>query len=437
LLGGVKERLRHYLRNAKEGYLLKTWKRNLIVCWFGTFVTLIGMSQIAPIMPLYIRHLGIHDTSAVAQVSGIAFGVTFMVSAIFSPIWGAAADKFGRKPMLLRASLGMSIVVGSMGLAQNVYQLIGLRILQGVITGYSTACTTLIATQTEKEHAGWALGVLSTAAISGSLLGPLLGGYLDEILGLQFSFFLTGGLMLVAFFTTLFFVKENFVREEKKKVLTMKEVWKQLPNSNLIATMFVTSFVLQLAYYSVEPIMTVYISQLAKETSHIALISGMAFSASGLASILAAPRLGMLSDKIGPQKVVLVALIIAGIIFIPQAFVKNPWQLMILRFALGIATAGLTPSINTLLKKITPEALTGRVFGFNISAFYLGTFAGSVIGGQIAAHLGIRYVFFITSSLLFLNAIWVYNKVYKKLKVQNEASDESMDMKKKPVHKTA
>ena len=118
------------------------------------FVTAVGMSQIAPIMPLYIRQLGIHNISAIEQISGIAFGATFIVSAIFSPIWGYAADKFGRKPMLLRASLGMAIVIGSMGLAQNVYQLIGLRILQGVITGYTTACITLIATQTDKEHVG-------------------------------------------------------------------------------------------------------------------------------------------------------------------------------------------------------------------------------------------------------------------------------------------
>ena len=414
---------------------MKTWKRNLIVCWFGTFVTLIGMSQIAPIMPLYIKHLGIHNTSTIEQISGIAFGATFMVSAIFSPIWGYAADKLGRKPMLLRASLGMAIVVGSMGLAQNVYQLIGLRILQGVITGYSTACTTLIATQTEKKHAGWALGVLSTAFVSGSLLGPLVGGYLDEFLGLQFTFFLTGGLMLVVFFTTIFFVKEDFVSPEKKKVQSIKEIWRELPNQSIILTLFISSFILQLAYYSIEPIITVYIGQLSKNLNHVALISGMAFSASGLASILAAPRLGKLSDKIGPQKVVLGALVLAGIIFIPQAFVKNPWQLMALRFCLGIATSGLAPSINTLLKKITPQQLTGRIFGFNISAYYMGTFAGSVLGGQIAAHLGIKYVFFITSTLLFFNALWVYKRVYKKLKNHSEA--EETNTNKEAVHRTA
>lgn len=118
--------------------------------------------------------------------------------------------------MLLRASLGMAIVIFSMGFAQNVYELIILRVLQGIITGYSTACITLIATQTDKEHAGWALGTLSTSSIAGSLLGPMIGGYIGENFGLQNVFFITGILMMITFITTALFVRESFTRENKK-----------------------------------------------------------------------------------------------------------------------------------------------------------------------------------------------------------------------------
>jgi MFS family permease len=402
----------------KEGFgFMPLWKRNLIVCWFGMFVTGVGMSQIAPVLPLYIKHLGVHDPALIAQFSGIAFGITFIISAIFSPVWGHAADKIGRKPMLLRASLGMAIVVGSMGFAPNVYVLIGLRLLQGVITGYSTACTTLIATQTDKEHAGYALGTLSTANIAGSLLGPTIGGFIEENFGMRNVFFITGALLLIAFITTVLFVKENFTRQDKK-VPGFKEIWNMVPEKSLTITMFVTFFIITVALYSVEPIITVYVAQLSRDAGHVALLAGITFSASGLANIIAAPRLGKLSDKIGAHKVIFVALAGAGVIFIPQAFVKNPWQLMALRFLLGLATAGLNPSVNTLVKRITPDSLTGRVFGFSMSAGYLGVFGGSVLGGQVAAWLGIRYVFFITSALLLINAVWVYFKVYKKLSLK-------------------
>ncbi|MCR3760707.1 multidrug efflux MFS transporter [Clostridium felsineum] len=397
---------------------MKMWKRNLIVCWFGMFITNIGMSQIAPVLPLYIRHLGVHNSALVEELSGIAFGITFIISAIFSPIWGQAADKFGRKPMLLRASLGMGIVIFSMGFASNVYVLIGLRLLQGVITGYSTACTTLIATQTDKEHAGFALGTLSTASIAGSLLGPTIGGFIEEVFGTQNVFYITGMLLIIVFIATMIFVKEKFVRSNEK-ISTTKEVWNSVPEKSLTITVLVTFFILTLALYSIEPIMTEYVSKISTNNNHVALMAGIVFSASGLANIIAAPKLGKISDKIGPHKVILVALIIAGLVFIPQAFVKNPWQLMFLRFLLGLASGGLTPSVNILVKKITPNAITGRIFGFSMSAGYLGVFGGSVLGGQVSAHLGIRYVFFITSALLIVNAVWVYFKVYKKLNLKS------------------
>lgn len=392
------------------------WKKNLVVCWFGMFATGIGMSQIAPVLPLYIRHLGVTHEAAIAQLSGIAFGSTFILSAIFSPIWGSVADKFGRKPMLLRASLGMAVVIGCMGFAPNVAVLIGLRLLQGVITGYSTACTTLIATQTDQEHAGWALGTLSTANIAGSLIGPLIGGFLSEHFGLQNVFFMTGSLMMVSFFTTLFFVKESFQRTDKK-VRHAKDIWHQIPEKGLTVTLFVTAFILTIALYSVEPVVTVFMGHLTS-SSHLALLSGLAFSASGLANIIAAPRLGKLSDRIGAHKVMVMMLFTAGLLFIPQGFVTVPWQLIALRFLFGLTAGGLMPSVNIMIRKITPAALTGRVFGFSMSAMYLGVFGGSVFGGQIAAWLSIRAVFFVTAALLLMNGLWVYWRVYRQVNAQ-------------------
>jgi len=396
---------------------MEVWKKNLLVCWFGCFTTAAGMSQIAPVLPLYIEQLGIQNLGEIEQWSGLTFGVTFIIMAIASPIWGQAADRYGRKPMLLRASLGMAIVITCMAFVQNVYQLIGLRLLQGAVSGFISAAITLIATQAPRERAGWALGTLSTGAVGGMLLGPLIGGYLAETWGVPSVFFATGALLLIAFMASLLFIQENF-KAPTKSVLSFRQVWNLIPNPSIMITMFVTTFILQLALLSIEPIITVYITQL-HVTNHVVLISGMAFAASGFGNMLAAPRLGKLSDRIGPQKVMLVALIVAGLSFIPQAFVTTPWQLMGLRFLLGIAAAGLLPSINTLIMRNTPRSITGRAFGFNQSAQFLGSFAGSLLGGQLAATFGIHYVFFVTGALLLINGLWVYTTVFKRVSLQN------------------
>jgi len=377
------------------------------------FATGIGMSQIAPVLPLYITDLGITDPSMINQLSGLAFGVTFVVSAIFSPIWGSAADKYGRKPMLLRASLGMGIVVFLMGFAPSVNYLIGLRLLLGTIAGYSTACNTLIATQTDREHAGFALGTLATASVAGSLLGPIIGGFVGDTFGLRPVFYITGSFMFVAFMATLLFVKEEFV-PEKRNAKTVREVWGEIPEKGLTAVLAVTFFVITLGLYSIEPIITIYVSQLTTDLSHVALIAGLAFSMSGLGNIIAAPILGKVSDKSGAHKVLLISLFMAGIFYIPQAFVHNAWQLIALRFLLGLTLGGLIPAVMTLLKKITPSNHVGRIFGITIAAQYLGIFAGSILGGQLSAAFGIPSVLLVTSVIMFANAAWVYSFVYRK-----------------------
>ena len=392
---------------------MEIWKKNLYVCWFGVFATSAGLSQLIPILPLFIQQLGVDNIAEIEEWSGIAYGVTFILMAVFSPIWGKAADRYGRKPMLLRASLGMALVLTCMGFVQNVYQLVGLRLLQGTISGYYSAAITLVATQTPKDRSGWALGTLSTGAVAGMLLGPLLGGAVADLFGLRSVFFVIGALLLIAFLAALLYVTENFTPSEKAAP-KFRDIRRMMPHPEVTVAMFATTFMLQLALMSIQPILTVYIAEMSNNTDYLAFLSGMVFAASGLSSVIAAPRLGALADRIGPPKVMVVALLAAGLLFIPQALVRNAWELMALRFLLGIATASLLPSINSMIRQITPDELTGQIYGYNQSAQFIGSFGGAVMGGQIASMFGLKYVFFSTSVLLLLNAAWVYWGVVRK-----------------------
>ncbi|WP_010630497.1 multidrug efflux MFS transporter [Sporolactobacillus vineae] len=403
---------------------LPLWKKNLYVCWFGAFATAAGMSQIIPFLPLFIEQLGVHNTSDIERWSGLVFGATFLVSALVSPLWGALADKYGRKPMLLRASLGMCLVVFCMGFSQNVYQLFFLRMVQGVVSGYIPASIILVAMQTPKSHSGWALSMLSTGGISGSLIGPLLGGFLSDLVGMRFVFISTSLSLGAAFLASLLFIREKFVVQDKKKI-SFRQVWMMTPHMGMFIAMFVTTFMVQLANMSIQPIITVYVKLLAPQATQLALISGVVVASAGLASVIAAPFLGRLTDRIGPRRVLLAALIFTGLVFIPQAFVSDPWQLSGLRFLLGLATAGILPAINTIVKKMAPAAITGRLFGYNQSAQFLGTLGGSLLGGHMAASFGIRFVFYSTSALLFANAAWLVVSTLAARRTERKATQRS------------
>ncbi|MGL4990437.1 MAG: MFS transporter [Sarcina sp.] len=392
---------------------MEIWKRNLIVCWIGAFATAVGLSQLAPFLPIFIKELGVTSQKHIDIYSGIAFGVTYLVAGLFSPLWAKMSDRYGRKPILLRACLGMGVVIFLIGFSGNIYELLILRVVQGAVTGYTTACITLIATQTDKKHVGWALGVLSTATVSGSLIGPLLGGLLSEIFGIRYVFFIIGGVLMFVFLLTVLFVKEDFT-PIKTNNLSIKKFWQALPNKSIIMVLFLTGFLLRISLFSIEPMMTEYITGLAGNIKDVALISGLAFSITGLGSVIASPILGKLSDKIGTKKIILIAVIASAIIYIPQAFVTNVWQLTGLRLILGFATAAIAPGINTMIKRATKTEFTARTLGFNMTFQYVGMFIGSFVGGQVAAMFGIKYIFFITSILLLINGFIIYKNIYKK-----------------------
>ena len=374
----------------------------------------VGLSQISPILPLFIRDLGIDNAADVARFSGIAFGITFILSAVFSPIWGIVADKYGRKLMLLRASLGLALFQFFTGFVETVAALIIIRALIGITAGYVTACTTLIASQTDKEHAGFAIGTLSTAHIAGSLLGPTLAGVIETFIGIRNVFFATGGLLMLSFLITLIFVKEDFVRPDKVSS-KFKDVWQQIPDKRLTISVFIALMTINIAVFFTEPILTVFVEFLSNNSQYIALLAGMIFSANGLATILSSTILGTLSDKVGVHKIILITVFVSSGVYLSQALSPNLWFLLVFNFLLGLSAGGLRAQINILIRKITPDNLTGRMFGLVTTGGYIGMVVGSFLGGQVAGAFGIRASFFCSSALMLMNSIFIYFNIYRKM----------------------
>ncbi|MFC3190293.1 multidrug efflux MFS transporter MdtG [Pseudocitrobacter faecalis] len=382
------------------------WKRNLTVAWLGCFLTGAAFSLVMPFLPLYVEQLGVTGHSELNLWSGIVFSITFLFSAIASPFWGGLADRKGRKIMLLRSALGMAIVMLLMGLAQNIWQFLVLRALLGVLGGFVPNANALIATQVPRNKSGWSLGTLSTGGVSGALLGPLAGGLLADNYGLRPVFFITATVLFLCFVLTLLLIREQFTPVNKKEMLHAREVISSLKNPKLVLSLFVTTMIIQVATGSIAPILTLYVRDLAGNASNIAFISGMIASVPGVAALLSAPRLGKLGDRIGPEKILIAALILSVLLLIPMSFVQNPLQLGILRFLLGAADGALLPAVQTLLVYNASNQIAGRVFSYNQSFRDIGNVTGPLIGSAVSASYGFRAVFCITAAVVLCNAIY-------------------------------
>lgn len=359
------------------------------------------MTVILPFLPLYVQQLGAVGKTTIAQWSGVAYGATFFTAGIIAPFWGHLGDRYGRKPMLLRASLGMTLTMGLMGCVTTVWQLIALRFLAGLAAGYSSGATIMIAAQAPKERSAWALGLLSSGVMAGNLAGPLVGGLFPHLIGIRMTFVGASLLIFVTFLVTVLLVQETPVTQ--KKAPTSKKKWSEIPNKTLVIVMLSTGMLLMMANMSIEPIITLYIRTFAPASS-VTFIAGLVMSAAALGSILSASWLGHLADKIGANRVVIGSLAVAGLLLIPQAFVTSGWQLIALRFLMGIALGGLIPCIIAVVRHNVPNHAVGTVLGYTISAQYAGQVIGPLLGGFMGGHVSMRSVFLITSVLLLVSA---------------------------------
>lgn len=369
------------------------------MCLIGSFTTIVAMTLLLPILPIYVEQLGVKGHAAIVQWSGIAYGATFFAAALVAPLWGRLGDRYGRKLMLVRASLGMAVTMSLMGVVQDVWQLVLLRLLIGFAGGYASGSTILVAMQTPKERSGWALGMLSSGIMAGNLVGPLIGGALPPLIGIRSTFLLAGGVIFIAFLATTFLIKEE-PRLAKARTETRHGGWAAIPDKRPVIAMLVTGTLLMFANMSIEPIITVYVAQLVEDQSRITLVSGVVMSAAALGSILSASYLGKLADRVGPWTVLIGALAVSAALLVPQAFVTQGWQLIALRFLMGLALGGLMPCITSVIRHNVPDRVGGSVLGYSVSTQYVGQVLGPLMGGFVGGHFGMRAVFLGTCVLM-------------------------------------
>lgn len=382
------------------------WKKNLFVLSIAVFIAGIAFSEIMPFLSLYINTLGNFSHQQLNFWSGIVYSGTFIVSAVVSPWWGKLADKKGRKPMILRAGIGMSVVIACMGLVQNVWQLLLLRMLQGVFAGFISNSNALVATETPKTNSGQALGTIASATTAGTLLGPLVGGALTSIFSYRITFMITGGLLLLCSILVLFFVHEDdFKPVTAKKLDKASGVIKSLRSPHLIFGLLLTTLIIQAANNSINPIVSLYVRQLLNGHDNVVFISGVIAALPGIATFLVASRFGALGDKIGTHKIIVAGFIAASIFFFLTAFVRNTVELGILRFLVGFSDACLFPQVQTMLTKNSPAAVTGRIFSWNQSAMYIGNIVGPLLGSFVSGMFNYSMVFIFTTVIVLINLL--------------------------------
>jgi DHA1 family multidrug resistance protein-like MFS transporter len=374
--------------------------------WVAVFVALMGMSLVIPFLPLYLTELGVPD-SQTRLWAGWVGGVNFLCAAFLAPLWGALADRFGRKPMALRALVGLAVTVGLMAYVQNVYQLFGLRVLQGAFGGFVAEAIALVGASVPRERVGRSLGVLQTAVVGGNLIGPVFGGELSHHFGYRATFQVTGVALLIAMLLIFWLVREQPRSPEDRPHGLAKNV-RELLRLPALRWMMVVVICGHSALMLINPQISLFVRDLVGPSGQVDRIAGWVTAAPALAGFLMAPLWGRWGDERGHARVLSGALLGAAVLVPWAGWAAAWWHLLLVRFAMGGFTAALNPSAHSVAAHSVEEGRTAGAFSLLSSAQMLGACVGPFLSGPIATLIGVRPLFPITGVLLCCGAFAAY-----------------------------
>jgi DHA1 family multidrug resistance protein-like MFS transporter len=388
------------------------WKAVLTILTCNVVLMSASYTMLIPFLPMYlINELGVTSDN-VNMWSGIIFSVTFIVSAVMAPIWGKLSDKKGRKPMAVRAGVGLAITYFICGIVSSPIQLMFARILQGFAAGLWPAELAIMSSYAPKEKLGFCMGVMQGALTAGGVIGPLLGGVLASVFGMRVSFFISAGALALITLITLIFIKEP-PREAKtpEQLALAKEAEKvNLLKIPMIRRMLECAVVIQMAILILQPILTLYVAELHHSMDNVIMLSGMVFSLGGFAGAISAPLWGRYGQSHGFFRTMCITLAGTGFILIIQSIPSTLTPFAILQFVCGLFYAGVYPSINSILVKKSPAEQRGRIFGLMFAAQQIGSTIGPLVGGFIGTFFGLKFVFIFAGILMFITSALMYLK---------------------------
>lgn len=388
-----------------------SWKRNFYILWVAQAAALLGFQSVQPFLPYYVQVLGVKDLSEAAVWAGYMGTASGLAMALSAPFWGAMADRFGRRPMVVRAMLGGGLTVLLMAYARTPLELVLARFLQGLLAGSVTACITLVSTSTPRAHLGYALGMMQSAMMVGAAVGMMGGGALIDGIGYRDTFLIAGVVVVLAGLSVQIWVREDFQPdrsrgETKRKsgvIADTRAFLRLKPFRIVLVCLMLTQF----AFGVIMPVTPLFLQELA-QTDDIASIAGFIFSASMLAGGVLSVVLGSLSDRFGANRMLTGGLLATAVLYALQGFSTTVLMLGTLQVIAGITKGAIRPVANVLLTQSVSATDRGKAFGVMASATALGWAVGPAFGGYLSVLWGFRSVFGVTALLFVLVGVWVW-----------------------------
>jgi len=387
---------------------LPLWQRNLIAISFAQILCILAFQASIMLVPYYVQEMGMTDMAQVGAWTGLYQSLGGVGFAIFTPIWGILGDRHGRKVMLVRAIIGTMVMLFLMGFARTPTQLLVLRAIQGCVTGTPAAASALLATSSPKNRLAYSLGLQQTALFVGMSLGPMVGGFIADLVNYRATFYVSAFIVLLALIAVAWLVREpeetaaNMVQARQRSALGG---FRQLLGQPALVALIGTSLAVNLTFGLLGPVMPLFIQQLVVNQDRLASTAGTVTGLAAISAAISALVVGRLSDRVGNRKILIGCSAGAALLYIPQALARSVVGLGAALSVQGLFRGGIAPNINAMVVRSVSKEQTGSALGLSSSAASIGFAIGPLIGAAVLAASSARAVFWVAAGIFALVAV--------------------------------
>ena len=395
------------------------WKRNVAMMSLSQVLVMAGFTAAMPFIPLYLKeHLGIIDEGERGLYMSMFSFAGFFAYGVFNPIWGSLSDRFGVKPMLLRGTFLTAVFFPMMAYVTKVWMLVVLRFITAACAGTTAASQTLLVKNTPEDKQGFALGMLTAAFWTGTMMGNVVGGLIVTYFGYEKTFWFCGILYFLAGIFVLF-AKDDYIPERVVHASPQAKRFHRYRHSLLPAfTIGVwLLMLLTILFGFARSFETPYIAMLVEQiigSKTAAFWTGIISAFVSVGSMLSGIIVGYLSDRIKPLPLLIPIMLVSCVTLFLQASATNLWVFGISRTLMFFVLGGSSAVFMKLMSNTTPKRKRGAVFGYRSTAHNIGSMIASFIAGWVVFMCkDVRSVFYMAAVLILLLipvTVWIVRR---------------------------
>ena len=400
------------------------WKRNQLAVTVSAAFIFSGFTLIMPFVPMYVQMLGVRSQAAAAIWAGVALGISPLVASLAAPVWGRIADRYGLKIMAVRITFALFAIWALTAFAQNVYHLLILRFLLGLLGGFNAFSISLATQLSPQEKVGRVIGTLQAVQISSTAVGPFVGGILAGWIGIRHTFLVTSFLCLLSLVLFVFLYQDKDSIQDPTPVAVVPPQPQEglasmmrLPDFAVIAALL---FLVTTIDRSFAPVIPLFVANYRTDPLEAARLSGVILSLAAFAESFAAWYSGKKMTRSNPKQFLWVRLAAAGAICFLIGFAASIMQLLGLRVLLALLAGGTLTVAYTLASRVIPESQRAAAFGLLSSFGMMGGAVGPLLGG-LSVLIDIRSVFFF-NALIYAGLSWAVWRSLCREKQENSGS---------------